>query len=50
MNVMTKIWPRPKFRFLAIQLSYQLMTLKRNILQTSYSHITIFEQVPKESK
>ena len=45
---MTNIWPNPNLLFPAIPLRYQLVTLKRSVIQTFYPHITVFEQIPKE--
>jgi len=49
MNGMTKNYFSPKFLFLPIQPTYQLVTLKRSVIKTFCFHIAVFEPIPKEN-
>jgi len=45
---MNNFCPSLSFRFVAIQMRYQLVTLKRFVMLTFYSLITVFEQISME--
>ena len=46
MNSIENLWSCPKFRLLAVQLRYQLVSSKLMVMQTFYSHIQCVNLFP----
>jgi len=47
-NSIEKLWSSPKFRLLAVQLRYKLVSSKHRLTQTFYSHIQCANVFPIE--